>query len=92
MTVHEFKTRNKVLERIFSHGLKKRNSQSALWSFLTEFKVYAGPEVTEEQIDPNYATEGLLTSFAKRVAGLDYKRDIRPPSRSPVGDMNTILR
>ena len=59
-----------VLERIFSHGLKKRNSQSALWSFLTEFKVYAGPEATEEQIDPNYPTEGFLTSFAKRVAGL----------------------
>ena len=49
--------------------------------FSHRVQVYAGSEVTEEQIDPNYATEGLLTSLAKRVAGLDYKRGHRRDHR-----------
>ena len=30
--------------------------------------------------------------MAKRLAGLDYKRDIAPPARSPMSDMNQILK
>ena len=32
-----------LLERIFRHGLKIRRSQSALWSFLVNFREYAPP-------------------------------------------------
>ena len=81
-----------VLERIFGHGLKSRNSQSALWNFLTEFKMYSPPEARREELEIGYQSEGLLKSFAKSIAGLDYKRDITPPPRSPVGDMNQILQ
>ena len=80
-----------VLERIFSHGLKFRKSHSALWNFLLEFKKYSPPEATSEIIE-NDQHDGYLTSMAKRLAGLDYKRDITPPARSPMADMNQIMK
>ena len=80
-----------VLERIFSHGLKFRKSHSALWNFLLEFKKYSPPEASSDIIE-NDQSDGYLTSMAKRLAGLDYKRDITPPARSPMADMNQITK
>ena len=59
---------------------------------LTVVQLCAGPEATEEQLDPNFEQEGFVTTFAKRLVGLDYKRDIQAPSRSPIADMNQILK
>ena len=80
-----------VLERIFSHGLKFRKSHSSLWNFLLEFKKYSPPEASSDIIE-NDQNDGYLTSMAKRLAGLDYKRDITPPARSPMADMNQIMK
>ena len=81
-----------LLERIFSYGLKNnRRSQSPLWNFLVNFWEYAPPEVGPggdfENISP-----GSISSWGRRIAGLDYQRDISPPPRSPIGDMNIISK
>jgi len=80
-----------LLERIFRHGLKNRRSQSALWSFLLNFREYAPPEVTPADIISDERQPGYIRSMAQSIAGLDYTRDISPPVKSPIADMNIIL-
>lgn len=79
-----------LLERIFRHGSKSKRSQSGLWSFLLSFREYAPPEtpstITHEE------GQGVLRTFAKKLAGLEYTRDIKPVVKSPVADMNTVLK
>ena len=83
-----------LLERIFRHGLKKRRSdsrsESALWSFLVNFREYAPPEMALTIGD--FGEKSIVKSLAERIAGLDYKRDISPPPRSPIGDMSIIAK
>lgn len=80
-----------LLERIFRHGSKSKRSQSALWSFLLSFREYAPPE-TPQIIAVEENQGGVFRSFAKKIAGLEYTRDIKPVVRSPVADMNTVLK
>ena len=40
----------------------------------------------------DFGEKSIVKSLAERIAGLDYKRDISPPPRSPIGDMSIVAK
>lgn len=49
-----------LIERVWSHGLQKKQGKSALWSQLTTYQESAESNNATKSIDPNFLTPGMI--------------------------------
>jgi hypothetical protein len=61
-----------------------------LWSFLLNLKEYSPEYSPGTNIVSNDDSPGYMRGVFKKIAGLDYIRDISPPAKSPIADMHII--
>ncbi|PNF35070.1 DENN domain-containing protein 5B, partial [Cryptotermes secundus] len=74
-----------LLERIWSHGLQKKQGKSALWSHLTNYQELKECDDTSKPIDPNFLTPDLSSMALETDLSPSSQRHGREGHKLPEG-------
>ncbi|XP_014240882.1 DENN domain-containing protein 5B isoform X2 [Cimex lectularius] len=78
-----------LLERVWSHGLQKKQGKSALWAHLSNYLEFEECNDTSKPIDPNFLTPALAWHVLKKR--MDYLSS-DTPDLSPISEIKQRSR